>query len=57
MARLTKQQLEEQLLQIVLAQGNRFIKDLLRQKQIRIGTTKEDFRDNLTQAIDNGLSI
>lgn len=52
--RLTKEQLKEQILQIVLAQGNRFIKDLLRKKQIRIGTTKEDFRNNLTQAIDDG---
>ena len=46
--------MKEQLLRIVLAQGNRFIKDLLRRKDIRIGATKEAFRNNLTEAIDDG---
>ena len=39
---------------IVRAQGNRFIKELLRAKGIRIGTNKEDFERNLTEAIETG---
>lgn len=39
--------------QVVLAQGNVFIKELLREKG-RIGTTKEDFAGNLDTAIDDG---
>ncbi|MDP9178245.1 MAG: hypothetical protein M3O61_11250 [Gemmatimonadota bacterium] len=36
------------------AQGNRFIKELLREKDIRIGTNKDDFELNLTHAIESG---
>jgi len=39
---------------VVLAQGNDFIKELLRQHQIKIGTTKRDFANNLIEAVDNG---
>lgn len=39
---------------IVLAQGNLFIKELLRKKEIRIGTTKADFEANLLAAVDEG---
>jgi hypothetical protein len=39
---------------IIRAQGNRFIKELLRDKGIRIGVTKDDFERNLTAAIENG---
>jgi hypothetical protein len=39
--------------QVVLAQGNVFIKELLREKG-RIGATKEDFGRNLDAAIDDG---
>ncbi|MEY2564955.1 MAG: hypothetical protein QOH88_3148 [Verrucomicrobiota bacterium] len=39
---------------IVLAQGNLFIKELLRKKDIRIGATKADFESNLLDAINDG---
>lgn len=39
---------------VIRAQGNVFIKELLRSKQIRIGATKEDFERNLFEAIENG---
>lgn len=39
---------------IVTAQGNRFIKELLREKNLRIGETKDDFLANLTKAIEAG---
>lgn len=39
---------------IVLAQGNTFIKELLRAKEIRIGSTKANFESNLLKAIDEG---
>lgn len=39
---------------VVRAQGNVFIKDLLRKKQLPIGTTKTDFISNLNAAIDEG---
>jgi hypothetical protein len=37
---------------IIRAQGNRFVKDLLRSKNIRIGTNKDEFEANLNQAIE-----
>ena len=39
---------------IVLAQGNVFIKELLRDKGLRIGATKADFITSLNAAIDSG---
>lgn len=39
---------------IIRAQGNRFIKELLREKGIRIGVNKGDFERNLTKAIETG---
>jgi hypothetical protein len=39
---------------IMRAQGNRFIKELLRAKNIRIGTNKDDFERGLTDAIESG---
>jgi hypothetical protein len=39
---------------VIRAQGNRFIKELLREKEIRIGDTKEDFIVNLHGAIEDG---
>ena len=39
---------------IVLAQGNVFIKELLRERGIRIGATKEDFENNMMSAIHAG---
>jgi len=39
---------------IVLAQGNRYIKEFLRKHDIRIGTTKAEFQRNLILAIDEG---
>jgi hypothetical protein len=39
---------------IVLAQGNAFIKELLRDQGIKIGSTKADFEKNIFDAIDGG---
>jgi hypothetical protein len=39
---------------VVLAQGNIFIRELLRRKRIPIGITKQDFEGNLLRAIDAG---
>ncbi|HMH14173.1 MAG TPA: hypothetical protein VK578_13805 [Edaphobacter sp.] len=39
---------------IVLAQGNAFIKELLRERGIRIGVTKAEFEQNMLAAIQSG---
>ena len=39
---------------IILAQGNKYIKELLRENNIKIGATKADFEENLFGAIDDG---
>lgn len=39
---------------IVLAQGNEFIKEMLRDRGIRIGSTKADFERNMLEAIHAG---
>jgi hypothetical protein len=39
---------------IILAQGNTYIKELLRRHDIRIGSTKADFEQNLFGAIESG---
>jgi hypothetical protein len=39
---------------IVLAQGNTFIKELLRAKNIRIGAIKAEFEQNMVAAIESG---
>lgn len=39
---------------IIRSQGNRFIKELLRSKKIKIGATKDDFERNLNEAVDRG---
>jgi hypothetical protein len=51
---LGKRRLKKIVEQIVLAQGNIFIKDLLRSNNIPIGNTKTDFAKNLNVAIDAG---
>lgn len=53
-AELGKSQLKKKVAQIVLAQGNIFIKDLLRSNNVPIGNTKADFSRNLNAAIDAG---
>jgi hypothetical protein len=53
-AAATKAQLKELARGIVMAQGNLFIKELLRAKDLRIGATKADFIQNLNGAIDDG---
>lgn len=53
-ASLSKSQLKKKVAQIVLAQGNVFIKDLLRSNKVSIGNTKADFSENLEAAIDAG---
>lgn len=40
---------------IVLAQGNTFIKELLRANKVKIGVTKTDFLTNLNTAIEDGI--
>ena len=39
---------------IIRAQGNRFIKELMREKSITLGATKDDFEANLNAAIESG---
>src|ERR1700735_5159723 len=39
---------------IVLAQGNTFIKELLRERNILIGATKAEFEQNMVAAIESG---
>src|SRR5258708_40363653 len=52
---LGKSQLKKKVAQIVLAQGNIFIKDLLRSNNVSIGNTKADFAENMNAAIDAGV--
>ena len=49
---LTKAELKELAHRVIVAQGNSFIKELLRANGAKIGTTKEDFAANLDAAID-----
>ena len=51
----TMSQLKDEVRAIILSQGNNFIKELLRQHSIKIGTTKKDFAKNIADAIDDGL--
>ncbi len=51
---LTTHQLKNLVRDVVLVQGNAFIKDLLRQNHTRIGSTKDEFTANLNDAIDTG---
>jgi hypothetical protein len=51
---LTKEELKYQVQAIILSQGNSFIKELLRQYSIKIGTTKKDFAKNISEAIEDG---
>lgn len=46
--------LKEVVRPIILAQGNKYIKELLRKHKIRIGLTKADFERNIYDAIDKG---
>jgi hypothetical protein len=39
---------------IIRAQGNRFVKTLLRSKNIQVGANKDEFQTNLTVAIESG---
>lgn len=41
----------DQLLDLVLLQGNRFIRELLRSRELRLGTNKEQFEAHLREAI------
>lgn len=55
MSKSGKKELEEQVLKLILFQGNRFIKELLRQKNLRIGATKSEFQKNILKAINDEL--
>ncbi|MFX7825231.1 hypothetical protein ABTK20_22785, partial [Acinetobacter baumannii] len=50
----SKEELKQIVGSIILSQGNDFIKELLRQNKIPIGTTKPEFGRNLSQAIETG---
>lgn len=52
---LSKAQLNEIINSIVVAQGNTFIKELLRTSGGKIGANKDDFSINLAEAIDKDL--
>ncbi|MFW6089701.1 MAG: glycosyltransferase, partial [Gemmatimonadota bacterium] len=49
-----REQLERLVKDIVGAQGNHFVKELLRERGIRIGTTKAEFERNLLEVIGDG---
>ena len=49
-----KRALRELARGVIRAQGNSFIKELLRSKHIKLGATKEDFERNLSEAIEIG---
>ena len=51
-AGLSKAELRKTVAVVILAQGNDFIKDLLRKNGIQIGATKRDFSDNIIKAIN-----
>lgn len=50
-----KSQLKQTIRNVVLGQGNRFIKELLRDNDLPIGATKADFLKNITQAIEDDI--
>jgi hypothetical protein len=50
---MNKQELKEFVSKVALSQGNRYIKELLRDAELPIGTNKEEFEENLHKAIDN----
>lgn len=52
---MNKQQLKELGRKVAVAQGNAFIKELLRDSGARIGATKEDFANNLDSAIEEDI--
>ena len=54
-AKEERQQLKDLARSIVLSQGNEFIKQLLRDNDLKIGATKPDFLTNMNDAIDKGL--
>ncbi|UOA33312.1 hypothetical protein DSM110093_03137 [Sulfitobacter sp. DSM 110093] len=47
--------LKTQVEKILLIQGNQFIKELLRENSLPIGSTKKDFLTNISDAIDEDL--
>lgn len=51
---LSTAQLKELVRTVVVAQGNTFIKELLRSTASKIGSTKQEFAQNLDDAIDEG---
>lgn len=54
-AKMTKAELKKLAQRVIVAQGNFFIKELLRSNGAKIGATKEDFAKNLDAAIDDEL--
>jgi len=53
--KLSTAELKELAHKVIVAQGNVFIKELLRGSGAKIGATKDDFVANLDEAIDGGL--
>jgi hypothetical protein len=54
MADLNVKDLKEIVERIVLSQGNKYIKELLRDNDVQIGKNKEDFLKNIFTGIDDG---
>lgn len=52
-SRAERDDLKRLVHEVVLRQGNRFIKELLREQKLRIGATKAEFADNLDAAVDS----
>lgn len=55
MPELSTNELKEVAKRIVLNQGNKYIKELLRQNDVKIGKNKSEFLENLLQGIQDGL--
>lgn len=51
---LSKDELKSVARTIVLRQGNRYVRELLRKHKIPMGLTKADFLQHMTRAIDDG---
>jgi hypothetical protein len=48
------QEKRERIVNLAAYQGNKFIKELLREKKLPIGTTEKEFRTNIRESLDKG---
>lgn len=50
----TQSNLDDRILELTLLQGNRFLKELLRSRDLPIGRNKSDFEDHLRGGLESG---